>query len=163
MADKQGNKIVEVFDENTYNKHIIHIALNLRVDDFDEVFALTGESPHYAILESWNMSLRKWIMLDKNNMAAAVLGVRPLEMFSDIGIPWLLGAEGLNNMKKFFIKVSRPVIEEMKKNFKYLINYVDARYTKAVRWLEWLGFEIEEAAPFGVLNKPFHKIYMECG
>ena len=37
-----------------------------------------------------------------------------------------------------------------------LINYTDARYTKALRWLRWLGFHMHEAVPYGVNGELFH-------
>jgi hypothetical protein len=160
MVDNQGNKVIEVTDRS-YDRQIAQVALNLRKADFDEVFASTGESPHYAIQEGWDFSLRRWIVLDKNDVPVAVLGVRPQHTFSDIGIPWLLGTDGLSKMSKFFLKASKPILEEMKKGFSSLSNYVDARYIKAVRWLRWLGFNIEPAKPFGVKQELFHRISME--
>jgi hypothetical protein len=161
IQDKYGNRIVEVVNHN-YDAHIHHVALNLRAADFDEVFAETGESPHLEIEEYVLFSLKKWVILNKHSEAVAILGVRPLTQFSKIGIPWLLGTDGLGNMKRFFVSVSRPTIENMKGGFDLLINHVDARYTKAVRWLEWCGFTVEEPKPHGVLGEPFHKFYMEC-
>lgn len=161
IQDKRGNRIVEVVNHD-YDTHIHHVALNLRAADFDEVFAETGESPHLDIEEAVLFSLKKWVILNKNNEAVAVLGVRPLTQFSKIGIPWLLGTDGLDKMKRFFVSVSKPIIENMKEGFDFLINHVDARYTKAVRWLSWCGFTIEEERPHGALGLPFHKFYMEC-
>ena len=41
-----------------------------------------------------------------------------------------------------------------------LRNYVDERNTMAIRWLEWLGFEILPVEPFGVEGLPFHPFEM---
>lgn len=162
LMDKHGNKMIEIFD-NRYDAQIRKIALNLREDDFDEVFAATGKSPHLDIEVGVKTSLRTWIMLNKNDEAVAVLGVKPLSVFSNTGIPWLLGTDGLNNMKRFFVQCSKPIIEEMKNGFKLLLNDVDVRYTKAVRWLKWCGFTVEEPKPFGAFGLPFHKFYMKVG
>lgn len=162
MTDRQGNKIVEVFD-NSYDDCIRHIAVNLRADDFDEVFAISGKSPHYDIIDSWQNSLRKWVILNNHGEAVAVLGIRPIgNMFSDIGLPWLVGTDELTKMKKFFVKVSKPIINEMCKHFKLLVNLVDSRYTKAVRWLKWCGFTFEDAKIVDTFysDVPFHKFYM---
>ena len=63
-------------------------------------------------------------------------------------------------MKKFFMKSSKIIIEEMKKEFELLFNVVDARYIKAIKWLRWCGFTVKEAEPFGTLQQPFHEFYM---
>jgi hypothetical protein len=159
---ENNNKIIEVFDAS-YDKQVEYVANNLRINDFDEVFDATGDLPYISIMEDWIMSSRRWIVLNKHNIAVAVLGVRPKTMFSDIGIPWLLGTKGLDKMKKFFIKYSKTIIEQMKIGYDILFNHVDARYLNAVRWLKWCGFTVEEPAPFGAHQMPFHLIYMECG
>ena len=38
-----------------------------------------------------------------------------------------------------------------------VLNYVDARNTRAVSWFKWLGFEVSEPQPFGINGEPFHK------
>lgn len=161
MADKQGNRLVEVFD-TSYDKMVRHIAMNLRKKDFDEVYATTGESPHLAIDTGWILSSRKWIILNKQGKGVAIMGVVTYETLSDIGIPWLLGTKGLDKIKRFFLKICKPVIEEMKKGFEMLVNFVDARYEKAVRWLDWCGFTIDDVVPYGTFDLPFHRFYMEC-
>jgi hypothetical protein len=160
MRDKKGNVVVEVFD-NRYDKQVQRVATHLRKEDFDEVFALTGKSPHLALMEDWEMSSRRWIIFNKQAQAVAVLGVRPLYQFSDEGDLWLLGTDGLNKISKFFLKISKPILEEMKGGFKTLVGYIDARYEKTIRWMKWMGFTIEEAEPFGVMGLPFHNVHME--
>jgi hypothetical protein len=160
MQDKNGNKIVAIFD-NSYNNSIRHVSTHLRAADFDEVFAATGKSPHICIELGWKLSLKRWIIFDRNNCAVAVLGIRPVDAFSNIGIPWLLGTDGLNKMSKFFLKISKPIIEEMKAGFDVLVNFIDARYIETVRWMRWCGFTVDEAQPFGELKLPFHRAYME--
>jgi hypothetical protein len=147
LVNENGNRIIEVFD-TSFDELVDDVAKNLRAQDFDEVFDATGKVPFGSIVEDWIMSSRRWIVLNKYNKAVAVLGVRPKTMFSDIGIPWLLGTKGLDKMKKFFVKYSKMIIEEIKKGFKLLLNFVDKRYLKAVRWLRWCGFTIEEAMPY---------------
>jgi len=161
MADKAGNKIIESFDTK-HIKSVKYIAMNLRAQDFDELYLFNGVNPFDVVLESWVMSSKRWIVLNKNDVAVAVLGVRPLDMYSDIGIPWLIGTKGLEKMKKFFVKYSKMILEEMKKGFKILINFVDAKYLKAVKWLDWCGFIIDDPIPCGAFKLPFHRFYMEC-
>jgi hypothetical protein len=161
VANENGNRIIEVFDAS-YDKHVEAVAMDLRVSDFDELFAATGKSPYYDVVDSWVMSHRRWVVFNKNDQAVAVLGVRAEAMFSDYGIPWLLGTKGLDKMKKFFVKYSKMIINEIKKDFKFLYNYVDTRYLKAIRWLLWCGFTVEDAAPSGAFGYPFHRFYMEC-
>lgn len=161
MQDNNGNVVVEVYD-NRYDKQMNYVSNHLRSADFDEVFAATGESPHLDVIESWEQSSRRCMIFDKDSRPVAVLGVRPLEAFSRIGIIWLLGADGLDKMKKFFLRISKPVIKEMMVGYDIIYSYVDSRYDKALRWLEWCGFTVHEPEPFGALQLPFNLCTLEC-
>lgn len=161
MRDRSGNHLIEVYDER-YKREVEYISTHLRKEDFDEVYAIKGDSPHYDVLRSWDLSAVRWMIFNKKALPAAVLGVITVNNYSDIGVPWFLGTDRMDNMKKFFITASRPVIKTMSSGYSTLINYVDARYIKTLRWLEWLGFVIEKPEPYGKLGLPFHKCIMEC-
>ena len=66
MLENNGNKIIEVFNDS-YDDSVDYIAMNLRSQDFDEAFALTGENPYDTVKDSWLMSSRRWIVLNKDN------------------------------------------------------------------------------------------------
>jgi hypothetical protein len=38
-----------------------------------------------------------------------------------------------------------------------VVNYVDARNVRAVKWFKWLGFEVSEPEPFGLNGELFHR------
>jgi len=44
--------------------------------------------------------------------------------------------------------------------YSHLENWVDARNTKAINWLRWLGFTVHDPVPFGVAGLPFHRFDM---
>jgi hypothetical protein len=134
--------------------------LTIRSKNGSIIEVVDGEAPIFAVLDSWKNSIRKWIILNSSGIAVAVLGVRTLKENADIGAPWLLGTDGLNQMKRFFVKHSKVVLKEICKGYKLLINRVDARYIEAIRWLEWCGFTIEEPREHGNLKVPFSLFYM---
>jgi hypothetical protein len=160
LEDKYGNKVIEALSDQ-YKKEMCYIATHLRSQNFDGAFAIIGESPHLGVLESWNNSLRKWIVF-KGEEPVAIFGVRPAGMFSDIGIPWLSVTDGIAKIKRFFVAHSKPMIKEMRRDFEMLVTLVDARFIKAIRYLKWCGFKMGNTEPFGALGLTFHKFYMEC-
>jgi hypothetical protein len=161
LRDKQGNTITEVYDER-YDCQMCYVATHLRAEDFNEVFAATGESPHLDVLSVWAASSKRFMIFDKNCAPVAVLGVKPMEPYSNIGVIWLLGTDGLNKMKKFFLKITKRIIKELSIGYDMLYNLVDSRYTKTIRWLEWCGFTIDEPSTYnGELAVPFHHVYLE--
>lgn len=89
---------------------------------------------------------------------ACIWGVRARSILGGIGVPWLIGSEVLT-MKKYrraFLVESRKQVAEMQQMFPILLNYVDEDNVDALRWLQWLGFDLREAdAVRGVRLVPF--------
>lgn len=102
---------------------------------------------------------------------AALEGDRPLAVFgvgghgllADVGCPWFLGAEGVEQHPRAMLELGRRWLVETLAHFRLLENHVDDRYDAAKRWLVRLGFTLEPPAPFGVSGLPFCKFTMERG
>ena len=73
----------------------------------------------------------------------------------------MLSTDELPKHYRKFARGSQTYIDSLKKDFDFLYNYVDVRNTLAVRWLSWLGFELDAPEPFGIDQLPFHKFHME--
>lgn len=58
------------------------------------------------------------------------------------GHVWMLGAEGIARAKKFYLRATRAEVAYMSTMFPVLHTTVDDRYTRSLRWLDWLGFTI---------------------
>jgi hypothetical protein len=161
LQDKQGNVVTEVYDSR-YDKEMMYVSTHLRQSDFDEVFAATGDSPHLTVLEGWELSSKRFMIFNGHAEPVAVLGVNPVPGRDGWGVIWLLGTDGLDKMKKFFVTISKPIIKELSLGYKLLVNFVDSRYVKTVRWLKWCGFTIEPPTTVGGrFAVPFHKVYLE--
>ena len=72
----------------------------------------------------------------------------------------MLGTDLVEKHSKAFLRRNKAYLSEMAQGFDTLENYVDARNEVSKKWLEWLGFEIGEPEPMGVLGLPFHKFEM---
>lgn len=68
----------------------------------------------------------------------------------------MLASPALYNVKVKFLRNCTRVIESFLAYYPYLYNYVDARNTKTIQWLEYLGAEISEPRNYGAENLPFH-------
>lgn len=78
----------------------------------------------------------------------------------ETGAPWMIGAQILERRPLPFLRVCRHWVGEMRRAFPVLENHVWAGNVRAVRWLRWLDFELEDARPFGYLGLPFHRFTM---
>lgn len=126
--------------------HIAELCNFMRQSDKDEIESF-GISVTAAALNSYNACEENKTVLADGKVAAC-FGVYPLS--SDKGHPWLLTTvelEKINPLK--FYRMYKCEVDEMLLKFHCLENYVDARYTKAVRLLEILGFSLGEPEPYG--------------
>lgn len=128
----------------------------MKPDDVNEVYAALGLSPVAGLVFS---------LAHSETALTARLGGEPFLMCGicrngEDGMPWLLGSDRIHEVGRRFLRETRAGVMEMKRRYRTLYNYVDARHEVSIRWLGWLGFEIQEAAPYGFEGRPFHRFEM---
>ena len=136
-----------------------HIAaLNMRDADKSEIEA-AGLRPGQALWHSYRHSFfSRTALVGKDVAAIWGLGGSPM---GRIGNPWLLTAPPVEKVKHTFIRKGRSEVAEMLTICPTLIGVVDAKYLKAIRLLEMLGFEMDEPLPFGAHGAPFRRYHIE--
>lgn len=77
-----------------------------------------------------------------------------------IGVPWLISTHAVTRYRRQFLIQCKREVEQMRQHHHALINYTDARYTLALRWMLWMGFDQQEAVPYGVNGELFHPFTM---
>jgi hypothetical protein len=140
----------------------VHAAIvpYLRRADVEEIWAATGLSPAFAVAYSIAHSRDAWAIL-LNGKPAGVFGAGAAG--KDIGVPWLVATEEIERHPVRFYRVSRAVIEKMRQRYAYLTNWVDARNTLSIRWLEWAGFTVEPPRPYGAAGLGFCRFWWRKG
>jgi hypothetical protein len=96
----------------------------------------------------------------RGDEALAILGI--VGNHGGLGSPWLLATDDLALYSKRFLKDSYAEIQRVSKLYSRLENYVDSRNTKSIEWLKWCGFTVEQAEPYGLEGRLFHKFWMEA-
>jgi len=97
-------------------------------------------------------------MMVEGDTVVAVFGVSSHAY--GFGIPWLLSTIHTEAHTREFLRVCREEVIDMAVEYGQLINYVSAENTTAIRWLEYLGFDIEDPAPYGPKCAPFCRFTM---
>lgn len=138
----------------------IALAPRLRAADVEEIRAASGRGALDALLRSFEFSTHVWAVRAADGRPVALWGVGPLSLVEGRGCPWLLAADAFEALGPAIARKSRPLLAAMRDLYPRLENHVDARHRKAVRWLSWLGFTIDPAAPWGVEGRPFHRFWM---
>lgn len=137
--------------------HVAELAETMSTDCLAEVWA----SAHY---DAWDALVSSIGYTDDtytglaNGEVLCIYGVGKRALLSPVGHPWMLSSILAEEHFRGLARGSRTAFKHMTETcgVKHLANYVDARYTVAVRWLYWMGFEIHPAMPFGVEQLPFH-------
>lgn len=151
---------MDAYVTETIPEHLDIVAANMRADDVREIWAAGKRTPLLSLKMSYSLSkYRKTIMLD--DAPIGLFGVVPVSVLGSIGTPWMLGTDGITKISRKFLRGCRYYMPEMISGFNRLENYIDARNTVSIQWLKWLGFVIMDPEPYGHLNLPFHKFYME--
>lgn len=129
--------------------------------DAAEVWAMGRKTPLEALEASAKVSRETFVGLaDHEPICAFGIGQRTL--MDNVGIPWLLGTPEIRKHPRPFLNLSKHWIDAAMWSYSYerLENWVDVRHTRAVKWLKWLGFTIEEPTPFGPDRMLFHRFHM---
>lgn len=135
------------------------IADNLRDADEDEVRASLPGDPKEAIMASAVVSSLGWLLLDRTGLPMGVCGVAP-SVAPGVGMPWLVGTEGLHQEAFALARQTRAHVEAMHEWFPVLTNHVDARNDLALDWLLWAGFRLIDADPrYGPEERLFLQFY----
>jgi hypothetical protein len=130
-------------------------AIRLRPGDRREIEAL-GETPESAFTKTLARSLwAETYLIDGE--PAVMRGVIPLCLLGGIANAWLLSGEPVERHRKSFLELTRRGVERLRGEHRLLLSWVHADYARAIRWLRWLGFDLEPARPLGPLGAPFHK------
>lgn len=130
---------------------IMELAPRLRAADMKELKHL-GSSPEKALHESFMLSdFVKTVLVDGE--IVAMLGVAPLNQSDVVGVPWMLGADGLSKARRSFPIYTKKILALMHRRFPILCNYVHCENEESIRWLKHIGFTFSNTitVPSGAL------------
>lgn len=138
--------------------HVKPLADHMRDADRIEVLASNGQTPEEALRYSFESAVRAWTAIAGGEVAC-MWGVSPGSLLAGVGVPWCLTGRPCDKIRVAFARGSLRALDAMHETFPILSSVVDARHVRAVKWLRWLGFSIEDAQPFGEDGMPFHAFW----
>jgi hypothetical protein len=134
------------------------VAANMRYADRQEAEAMAAMGPEEALLRSVELS-HEAVVARVGGEPVCIYGLGVGSMLSGMARPWLMGTDVIDHHCITFLRANRLVVRGWSKRYD-LENFVDARHTKAIRWLGWLGFKLDAPEPFGPFGMPFHRFQM---
>jgi hypothetical protein len=134
------------------------LAPRMRPAEVDEVRASGRHTPLGALLAGLEASSIAHAALFDGKVAC-MWGVVPMRwsaLVGRIGAVWLLTSDLVERHPKAFWRGCRAELPRLFESCDMLVNAIDARHDKAVRWARRLGFPLEEPQAFGADGLPFH-------
>lgn len=136
---------------------VAQLAANLREADRQELLASHGSDLLAAVRHAVDISTHNWAMHVGGELAL-IGGAAPVSMLGGIGSPWMLGAEHLDKVPGALTRMGVQYRDICLAAYPHLVNYVDARNVRSIRWLRRIGFTVADAPiPYGVHGMPFYK------
>ena len=109
--------------------------------DFAELAALTDLRPGDALRFALENSKDTFAAFDDEDQPLAIGGFREFNWSVPPPLVWMIAATTqLEKQKKEFLRRSRAEFASLRIAHPRMQACVDVRWTKSVRWLEWLGF-----------------------
>ncbi len=140
--------------------HVAQLLSDVRKEDAAEAWGAAHWMPYDALrhcIESTEHVFSGMV----DDIPLCIFGIAPRSLISTTGVPWMISSNALTKHSFAWARRNREVFAAFSAGWERLENHVDSRYQKAVRWAEWLGFEVEDARPYGLDGILFHKITME--
>lgn len=136
------------------------LATDMRHLDRQELLASHGGDLVLAVQHAVDVSTACWAMV-VNGELAMLGGVAPLSLLGGVGSPWMLGTTLLDRVPGALTRIGVEYLRIVLGLYPELINYVDARNVKSIRWLRRLGFQIAaEPISYGPQKLPFYRFEM---
>jgi hypothetical protein len=137
------------------------IADNMREADRNEIWASHRSLPLAAITRgSKNSELCAVARIE--GVPCAIVGMVSSDILTGAGVPWMLGTDHLMKHQSALLRESPAIINDMLSVCERLYNYVHIGNKASIRWLKWLGFEMQPAEPYGISGDLFYKFEMRC-
>lgn len=140
-----------------YPYHILLLLENIRPEDVKEMEAL-GLGVQEAVTKSLNNSVTAWTGW-VDDQVVCMFGVGIGQDYNT-GLPWMFGSTLVDRYEKIFLRRCKPYVDKMLIFFPMLVNFVDCRNVRAVKWLKWLGFTFDpECLPIGKNGEYFYRFW----
>lgn len=135
-------------------EHGDYVARRMRYIDRKEIYYMSALQPRSAVAVTTAHAVAAWTAL-VDGVPACIFGITRATRLSDVGVPWLLATDEMEKHRREIIRQSRDYYQRFVDCFPKMENHVLAENARVVRWLRWLGFDMQEPAPYGCFGASF--------
>lgn len=144
-----------------HKDHLFWLANHMSEEDRAECAAM-GLGPFRALELGLQHSVAAWAGIKvPEYRPLCMFGVMPLDgVLSGMGSPWFLSTPELKKYAIRFLKDCDEYVERMLNIFPVLVEMIDARHIRGIKWVRWLGFELTGPEPWGPFGMPHYRAEM---
>lgn len=141
---------------------MIHMIGHASEADRAECRALHGPDVNFAtrMRVSYMVSRDTTFVGTVDGVVACMFGVKPPVILNDVAVPWLIGTDLVPKHYVPFLRMSKAMVLVWSEHFPIMENYVHEDHTVAIRWLQWVGFNVYYPKPYGRQGALFHRFDM---
>jgi len=142
-------------------EHAQYISQHLRKSDEREIYYQSLATPEYALERSLAYSEKCYTCL-VDGVPAFMFGVSCASLLANTGIVWMLSTPSIYKISfgREELELMKDYVLRMLDGYTKIENYVYVGNKVSIRWLEFLGFEMDEPQPYGAFQKPFRHFEM---
>jgi hypothetical protein len=128
-------------------KDLTSVLETVRDADLIEMIASHGDYVT-AFRKSFEESENCITLWGDQNEILGVLGINTVFNNREAyGSPWFVSTTALEKYGFWFVRKTKFLVKFWVERYPYLMNYVDAEYKQAHKWLQLLGFDIQQHTP----------------
>ena len=131
-----------------------HVVENIRLIDRREIYYLTTLTPEAALRYTLAFAVGNW-EVRRDGVPVVIFGVNRRSSLSNVGVPWMVATDEIERAPLAIWHKSREYFERIARAFPLLENHVLAENRPSAIWLRWLGFDMQEPAPYGAFGASF--------
>lgn len=131
---------------------------NILPEDIAEIEAF-GVTVEQGVMFSFNHAGQVWVA-DSPDGPVCMWGLSKGSSLIGGASAWLMTSSLIDKYSRHFLRDVKPYIKALGEQYGYVENYIDSRHERALRFFQWLGFEInkENGMLIGPQNIPFYKV-----
>jgi hypothetical protein len=148
-----------MYHKRKNNNDLIYVLSNLREPDIKELQLLMGDDWYNRVLKNWKQLSGVRIACLDNGKPVAIFGVMKV---GDVGSVGMLATQDIEKELRSFLILGRKWVDVQLRKYNVLTNFVYSENTKAIRWLKWLGFSVENHSGIGDKFLRFQRVKGEA-
>lgn len=152
----------EIVVRSSVPSDIDTLSKTMRKEDVAEIWSSHHHQPKEALEISYKSSGLSLTVENKGEIVA-MFGYCPESLLGPKATIWMLSSEGLDKIKRRFIKNSRLFIDFMLSHYNYLYNFVSVNNTKSLEWLRFCGAKFSPPMRYGAEGEVFQYFWFEKG